>query len=72
MSQGLNFTVDWSDGDSGFEARCKELPVLSLLRPTQDEALRELQGLVELCMSKQKPSPVKTIEIERRAPSEGR
>ena len=70
MSQGLNFTVDWSDGDSSFEARCKELPVLSLLRPTQDEALKELQGLVELCMSKQKAAPPPEFVVERRTSSD--
>lgn len=41
------YRVSWSTEDQEFVATCLELPSLSWLAPTQDEALHGLRDLVE-------------------------
>ena len=40
------YRVTWSLEDEEFVATCLELPLLSCLAPTQEEALSGLRGLV--------------------------
>lgn len=43
-----SFRVFWSDGDNGFVAVCPELPGVSAIGATEDEALREAKIAQEL------------------------